>query len=123
MFQKVLWRTSKAFCKSCLNSLSISGSGEAQVKSHARSKSHNDNTPSANQSTFAVESGKSQLSIPTKIMFNSKEQVIREEVLEALQVFNSNYSFASSGNDNERFMFPEYKYAQSYCQGKTKVKY
>ena len=56
-------------------------------------------------------------------MFNSKEQVIREEVLEALQVFNSNYSFASSGNDNERFMFPEYKYAQSYCQGKTKVKY
>ena len=122
MFEKVLWRPSKAFCKFCWNSLSISGSGEAQVKSHARSKYHNDNTPSDNQSTFAVESGKSQLSISTKIMFNSEERVIREEVLEALQVINSNSSFASSGNDNERFkvMFPDYKYAQS---GKTKVKY
>ena len=55
-------------------------------------------------------------------MFNSEERVIREEVLEALQVINSNSSFASSGNDNERFkvMFPDYKYAQS---GETKVKY
>ena len=115
----------KASCKFCQKSFSISGSGEAQVKSHAKSKSHNDNTPSANQSTFVTENGKSQLSVPTKIMFSSEEQVLRAEVLQALQVVNSNYSFASSENDNERFkiMFPDSKIAQSYRQGKTKVRY
>ena len=90
----------KASCKFCQKSFSISGSGEAQVKSHAKSKSHNDNTPSANQSTFVTENGKSQLSVPTKIMFSYEEQVLRAEVLQALQVVNSNYSFASSENDN-----------------------
>ena len=115
----------KAFCKFCQKSFRISGSGEAQVKSHAKSKSHNDNTPSANQSTFVTENGKSQLSVPTKIMFSYEEQVLRAEVLQALQVVNSSYSFASSENDNEKFkiMFPDSKIAQSYRQGKTKVKY
>ena len=94
---------SKAFCKSCQKSFSVSGSGEAQVKSHAKSKSHNDKTPSANQSISATENGKSQLSVPTKIMFNSEEQVLRADVLQVLQVVNSNYSFSSSENDNERF--------------------
>ena len=108
---------------SSVKSFSISGSGEAQVKSHAKSKSRNDKT-SANQSTFVKENGKSQLSVPTKVMFSSEEQVLRAEVLQALQVVNSNYSFASSEND-ERFkiMFPNSKIAQSYCQGKTKVRY
>ena len=116
---------SKAFCKFCQKSFSISGSGEAQVKSHAKSKSRNGNTPLANQSTFITEKGKSQLSVPTKIMFSSEEQVLCAEVLQALQVVNSNYSFASSENDNERFkiMFPDSKIAQSYHQGKTKVRY
>ena len=36
-------------------------------------------------------------------MFSSEEQVLRAEVLQALQVDNGNYSFASSENDNERF--------------------
>ena len=116
---------SEAFCKLCLKSFSISGSGEAQVKPHAKSKSHNHDTPSANQSTFVTERGKSQLFIPTKIMLSSKEQVISEEVLQALQVANSDYSFVSSDNDNERFkvMFPDPKITQSYCQTKTKVRY
>ena len=37
--------------------------------------SHNYNTPSANQSTFVIKSGKSRLSVPTKIMFSSEERV------------------------------------------------
>ena len=58
-------------------------------------------------------------------MLSSEEQVLCAEVLQALQVVNSNYSFASSENDNERFKitFPDSKIAQSYCQGKTKVRY
>ena len=58
-------------------------------------------------------------------MFSFEEQVLCAEVLQALQVVNSNYSFASSENDNERFkmMFPDSKIAQSYRQGKTKVRY
>ena len=116
---------SKAFCKFCHELFSISGSVEAQFKSHAKSKSHNDNTPWANQSTFVTENGKSQFSVPTKIMFSCEEQILRpEEVLQALQVVNSNYSFASSENDNERFkiLFPDSKIAQSYRQGKAKVR-
>ena len=38
---------SKAFCKFCQKSFSISGSGETQVKSHAKSKSYYDKTPLA----------------------------------------------------------------------------
>ena len=58
-------------------------------------------------------------------MFSYEEQVLRAEVLQALQVVNSNYSFVSSENDNERFkiMFPDSKIAQSYRQSKTKVRY
>ena len=36
-------------------------------------------------------------------MFNSEEQVLRADVLQVLRVVNSNYSFSSSENDNERF--------------------
>ena len=45
-------------------SFNISGFGEVQVKYHANSKSHNDKTPLANQSSFVTENGKSQLSVP-----------------------------------------------------------
>ena len=88
-------------------------------------QSHNDKTSPANQSVLITENGKSQLTVPTKIMFSSGEQVLRAEILQVLQAFNSNYSFASSENDNERFqiMFPDSKIAQSYRQGKTKVRY
>ena len=125
MIKAVSGDQSPAFCKFWVKSFSISGSGEAQVKSHAKSKSHNDNIPLVNQSTFVKESGKSQFRIPTKVMFSSEEQVPRAEVLRALHVVTSNYSFASSDNDNEWFkvMFPDSKIAQSCCQGKTKVRY
>ena len=58
-------------------------------------------------------------------MFSSEEQVLRAEVLRALLVVNSNYSFTSSENDNERLkiMFLDAKIAQNYHQGKTKVRY
>ena len=58
-------------------------------------------------------------------LFSSEKQVLRAEVLQALQVVDRNYSFASSENDNEKFkiMFPDAKIAQSYLQGKTKVRY
>ena len=58
-------------------------------------------------------------------MFTSEEQALRAELLEAFQVIDSNYSFASSENDNERFkiLFPDSKIAQSYCRGKAKVRY
>ena len=84
---------------SFVKSFSIGDSGEAQVKYNAKSKSHNDKTPSLNQSTF-TENGKSQLSVPTKAMFSSEEQVLQAEVLQPLQVVNSNYSFASLENDD-----------------------
>ena len=111
MIKAVSGDQSPAFFKFWVKSFSISGSGEAQVKSHAKSKSHNDNIPLVNQSTFVKESGKSQFRIPTKVMFSSEEQVPRAEVLRALHVVTSNYSFASSDNDNEWFkvMFPDSK--------------
>ena len=58
-------------------------------------------------------------------MFNSEEQALRAEVLEAFHVANSNYSISSSENDNERFkiIFPDSKIAHSYHQGKSKVRY
>ena len=109
---------------SFVKSFSISGFGEAQVKSQVKLKSHNDKTSSANQSTFITENGKFQLSVPTKVMFSPEEQVLQAEVLKVLHGVNSNYSFASSEND-ERFkiMFPDSKIAQSYRQGKTKFRY
>ena len=59
------------------------------------------------------------------ILLSTEDQVIRAVTLRALDCVQSNYSFASANNDNEKFkqMFPNSKIAQSYRQGEMKVKY
>ena len=67
-------------------------------------------------------------------MFSCKEQVLHAEVLQALQLLQllqlldysfHSYSFPSLENNNVRFnnMFSDSKIAQSYRQGKAKVRY
>ena len=59
------------------------------------------------------------------VLLSTEDQVIRAVTLRALDCVQSNYSFASANNDNEKFkqMFPDSKIAQSYRQGEMKVKY
>ena len=56
---------------------------------------------------------------------STEDQVIRARTLRALHCVQSNYSFTSVNNDNEKFkqMFSDSKIAQSYKQGETKIKY
>ncbi|CAL4218681.1 unnamed protein product, partial [Meganyctiphanes norvegica] len=47
------------------------------------------------------------------------------EIIQALKVVDSNYSFSSTCDDGERFklMFPDSNIAKNYCQSRTKVNY
>ena len=47
------------------------------------------------------------------ILLSTEDQVIRAEILQTLDCVQSNYSFASANNDNEKFeqMFPDSKMA------------
>ena len=58
------------------------------------------------------------------VTFSPEEQVIRAEIYQGLQVVSSNYSFSSTEANNNLFkmMFPDFRIASSYSQGKTKVR-
>ena len=56
---------------------------------------------------------------------SSKEKVTRAETIQAIKVVNSNYSFASTDDDSDRFrnMFLDSVIAKNYQQCRTKVGY
>ena len=60
-----------------------------------------------------------------EITFSLEEEVERAEIIQALKVVESNYSYASVSDDAERFclMFPDSKIAKRYKQSRTKVNY
>ena len=59
------------------------------------------------------------------IQNSPEEEVMKAETLQALKVVSSNYSFASTCDDGERYceMFPDSVIAKSCHQSKTKVNY
>ena len=113
------------YCNLCKDDFRIDGSGVSQVKSHQKSKARQKREKSVDKNrrkfvfgkkkTLELSSGSFDLSLENKIQ--------KAEILQALKVVNSNYSFASCDGDGERFaaMFPDSEIAiwnRTLCEGK-----
>ena len=113
-------------CKLCQKDFSISGGGVTQIKSHATSKLHLAREKEREgQSHFSKDAHNSiQINNP-KISLSTEEEIRNAEIIQALKCVESNYSFASTSNDGERFraMFPDAQTAKHFKQGETKTKY
>ena len=118
-----------AFCKVCLLSFRIDNSGVSQVKAHGKTSSHNENERlKAGKTSQRVLCSNSNAAIALSahsLTFSPSEQVVNAETLQALDIVQSNYSFASSNSDNDKFrrMFPDSAIAKSYQQAESKTKY
>ena len=118
-----------AFCKLCQKSFRIDGAGVGQVKSHHKSKTHQDrenlSNGSTDQRTFIISANKTINLSSGSFVLTPEESIVKAEVLQALNHAQCNYSFASARGDSERFreMFPDSEIAKNYQQGETKVKY
>ena len=117
-----------AHCKLFNKSFRIDGGGNAQVKSHQRSRSHKDreniSSGSSNQTTCIVGSKTVNFS-PGTFALTQEEIFVQAEIFQALQYVEWNYSSASAAKDSEKFkaMFPGSEIAKNYRQGETKVRY
>ena len=69
------------------------------------------------QSTFAASNKPKTLS--------TEDQVLKAEIIRCIDIVDSNQSFSSSENDNDKYtkMFPDSDIAKSYKQKWNKVKY
>ena len=78
-----------------------------------------------NQRTFSVAGSFVVLEPKCCLVLTPEDQVIEEEILQALHCTHQNYSFASVSSDNQRFrqMFPDSEIAKNYQQSETKIKY
>ena len=116
-----------AKCTLYNKSFRIDGSGVSQIKSHQRSKTHQEKENSdTNQRTFVVNSKTNHVSLSSGTLTLTNEELIQKaEILQALKYVNANYSFASAFDDSERFqlMLPDSEIAKKYHQGPTKIKY
>ena len=78
-----------------------------------------------NQRTFRVADSCVVLEPKCCLALTPEDQVIKEEILQALHCTHQDYSFASVSSDNQRFilMFPESEITKNYQQSETKIKY
>lgn len=91
-----------ANCKLCQKTFSISGSGLGQVKSHSNSQLHlSREKESEGQSHFSKDSDNTLTLKGPLIRLTDDELVRKAEIIRALEVVASNYSFASTNNDGE----------------------
>ena len=113
-------------CKLCQRYFSISGGGVTQIKSHANNKLHLAREKEREgQSYFSKDADNSIQTNNPKLSLSIEEEIRKAEIIHALTCVQSNYSFASTSNDGERFrsMFPDSQIAKHLKQGETKIKY
>ena len=94
----------------------------SQIKSRENSEGHKSNIQSNSQTTFNFSSGLATWNRALQSL-SLEDKIVKAEILPCLQLVNSNYSFASTESDGERFqaMFPDSEIARNYKQSKAKV--
>ena len=102
---------------------------ETQVKAHASTVSHSEKerllSGKTSQRVLVTKDSNNVVLSEESSAMSFSDQVLNAEILRALDVVQSNHSFANTNGDNElhRRMFTGSKIAQSYQQGETKTKY
>lgn len=119
-----------AKCTYCVKEFKISSAGIGQVRSHANGERHKEREKiicgKAKQRRIVLSvNSENPISLSGDMVLTAEDSVLKAEVLQALKVVESNYSFASSNGDGDRFrlMFPDSKIAENYKQNETKVRY
>ena len=109
----------------CNKTFRIDGGGISQVTSHASGQLHLQREK-AGQNQIMISWNPSSVFIITKpkVVFSSKESIIKTEILQALKTVDSNFSFASANGNGKLFreMFPDSNIAKRYKQSETKIK-
>ena len=109
----------KALCKDCNITFSIKSGGKADINRHFKTEKHTRKFNDANVSVSTVS--ENDISAIDEVDENnnepelSREEEIRKaETIQALKVVSSNYSFASTCDDGERFgrMFPDCNFTE-----------
>ena len=117
----------RAYCKICLKSFKIDGSGLSQVKSHEKSHKPGSVDQFSSQRMLVVGSSSSELAMTPRrpLILSPEDQILNAEILQCLHSAECNYSFASGKSDGKRFrlMFPDSEIAKKYEQGDTKIKH
>ena len=117
-------------CTDCNSIFSIKNGGHSDVTRHCSGIKHSKNCGecsdnSKNISDNSININEENYENNNQIELTPEEQVMKAETLQALKVVSSNYSFASTTDDAERFglMFPDLPTAVKYQQSRTKVNY
>ena len=123
----------KAYCKVCMTSFSVSGSGISALDIHAKGKKHLLKCPGKNQAQIELTSPKENqpdsVSEPVHqssvTSFITKEETVKAEIRWTLETLQSNYSFNSCSQKSELFaaMFSDSAIAKQFSVGKTKCAY
>jgi len=117
----------RAYCKMCLKSFKIDGSGLSQVKSHEKSHKSGAVDRFSSQRMLVVGSSSNELTLTASrpLVLTPEDQVVNAEILQCLHFAEYNYSFASAKSNGKRFrlMFPDSEIAKKYDQAETKIKY
>ena len=123
----------KAYCKVCMTSVSVSGSGISALDIHATGKKHLLKCPGKNQARIELTSPKENqpdsVSEPVHqssvTSFITKEETVKAEIRWTLETLQSNYSFNSCSQKSELFaaMFSDSTIAKQFSMGKTKCAY
>ena len=117
---------SLAFCKLCDKTFRIDGRGISQVTSHASGQLHLQREKGGQkQTTISLNPSRVSTITKPKVVFSSKESIIKAEILQALNTVDSNFSFASANGNGKLFreMFPDSDIAKGYKQNEKKIKY
>ena len=97
------------------------------LRAHASTDGYKDKVkaiPGTTSQTVIVTSNDNKISLGSnKNIATNEAKAICAETLQVLDCVQSNYSFASTNNRNEKSkqMFPDSKIAQRYRQGETKI--
>lgn len=125
-----------AYCKLCDSTIDLTSMGKTAVKSHSEGKKHKQRVSNSSQQhniqnffreqEHSTQSSSSAQSAPTCIAsYVSKTETQTAEVLWALKMVSSNYSFHSQDECCTIFqrMFPDSDIAKSMTFGETKAMY
>ena len=99
------------------------------MKAHASTASHKEKerllSGKTSQQVLVTKKNNNVVLSEESSAMSFGDQVLHAEILQTLDVVESNYSFASTNGDNElyRGMFPYSKIAQNYQMSETKTKY
>ena len=132
-----------AYCKYCCKSFSVSGRGINQVQSHMNGSKHKSKSPPSeggqktlsfdpSQNSEEIKTGQAKTTVSSSNQKQStisgsitKENVVRTEIIWALEILNCSYSLNSCAKKGKLLsvMFPDSNVTQNFQMASTKASY